>query len=234
MTTTTTSYSLLSIEEAALAAAERGFGLEAAPTPEAGTRGRVYIRRDLGIGSFGVNAFYQASSGTFVVGEHDETGPGTSGHEELYVVVEGSCTFTVNGDEIDAPRGTALFVGDPAIRRLARATSDGTIVLVVGGRPGEAFRPGPGEALGPFFRLYRSGDYEGALAACRAALESHPTDALILYNTACLESVLGRPEPALEALEAALEAWPGYREEAAGDTDLSPLHDDARFQALVA
>ena len=232
--TTADTYSVISLDDAARAAADRGFGLETSPGPDAGTRGRVYVRRDFDIGSFGVNAFYQASSGSVLVGDHDEIAPGTSGHEELYVVVAGGCTFTIDGEQVDAPRGTAIFVRDPATRRSARATEDGTIVLVVGGRRGEAFTVGPGEALGSFFRRYRAGDHEGALAACREALESHPTDAMILYNTACLESVLGRPEAALQALEAALAAWPGYRKDAAADEDLAPLRQDARFQALLA
>ena len=227
-------YSLIAIEEAAKEAADRGFGLEAAPAPEAGRRGRVYLRRDLEIGAFGVNAFYQAADGAPIVGEHHELAPGASGHEELYVVVEGSCAFVVDGEEVDAPRGTALFVRDPAVRRSARATSDGTIVLVVGGRPGEAFCPGPGETLGAFYRLYREGDHEGALAACRAALELYPDDAMILYNVACLESVLGHPEAAFEPLAAALAAWPDYKELAAEDEDLAALRGDARFEALLA
>jgi len=225
---------VISLEEAASAAAQGGFGLDAAPGPDAGRRGRVYVRRDLDIGSFGVNAFYQATSGAWVIGEHDELAPAASGHEELYVVVQGGCTFTVDGEEVDAPRGTALFVRDPAAKRSARATEDGTIVLVVGGRPGEAFRPGPGEALGAFFRLYRNEDYEGALSACREALEAHPGNALILYNIACLESRLGHPDEALEPLGESLAAWPAYKELAADDDDLASLRDDARFQALVA
>ena len=234
MATTKTPFSVISLAEAAAAAAERGFGLDADPDPQDGRRGRVYVRRDLDIGSFGVNAFYQSTSGAPVIAEHDEAGPGAGGHEELYVVVEGSCTFTVDGEEVDAPRGTALFVGDPASKRSARATEDRTIVLVVGGRPGEAFRPGPAEAMGPFFRLYRDGDYQGALSACREALELYPGNALILYNIACLESLLGRTEEALEPLGESLAAWPEYKNLAADDDDLAALRGDARFRALVA
>ncbi len=233
MTVADTSYSVISLEEAARAAADRGFGLETSPDPDTGIRGRVYVRRDFDIGSFGVNAFYQAQSGSIVVGEHDEAGPGASGHEELYVVLAGGCRFTVDGDDVDAPRGTAVFVRDTATKRSARATEDGTIVLVVGGRPGEAFTLGPGEALGPFFRRYRSGDIEGALTACREALELHPGNALILYNVACLESRLGRQEAALEALSESLAAWPAYRELAAADDDLAALREDPRFLALL-
>jgi hypothetical protein len=228
-----TAYLVILLEGAARAAAERGFGLETNPDGDTGIRGRVYVRRDFDIGSFGVNAFYQAMTGSIVVGEHDETGPGASGHEELYVVLEGGCTFTVDGEDVDATRGTAVFVRDPAAKRSARATEDRTIVLVVGGRRGEAFKVGPGEALGPFFRNYREGDYEGALAACREALELHPGNALILYNVACLESRLGRPDAALAALAESLAAWPGYRELAEGDEDLGPLKETDRFQALL-
>jgi hypothetical protein len=199
----TTSCAVLALDEAARAAARGGFGVQATPPPAAGRRGRVYVRRDLGIGSFGVNAFY------------------------------GGCTFSVDGEVVDAPQGTAVYVGDPAATRSARATADDTIVLVVGGRPGEAFRPGPGEALAAFNRLYRAGDHEGALAACRAALAEHPGNALMLCNVACTESRLGRPEAALEPLRDALAAWPAYRELAAAEDDLAALRDDARFQELI-
>ena len=234
MATTQTSYSVLALDEAATAAAQGGFGLEAAPGPEAGRRGRVSVRRDFDIASFGVNAFYQASTGAPVIGEHDEIGPGASGHEELYVVIQGGCTFTVDGEDVTAPQGTAIFVRDPAAKRSAQATEDETIVLVVGGRPGEAFRPGPGEAAVGFVRLYREGDYDGALAACRTGLEAHPGNALMLYNIACLENLLGHPEVALVSLRESFAAWPEYKELAVDDDDLATLRDDPRFRALIA
>ena len=234
MAATKTSFSVISLDDAGAAAADAGFGLGGPPDPERGRRGRVYVRRDFGIGSFGVNAFYQAMSGASVIGEHDELGPGSGGHEELYVVVAGGCTFTVDGEEVEAPRGTALFVADPASKRSARATEDGTIVLVVGGRPGEAFAPAPGESMTEFFRLYRAKDYEGALSVLGEALDEHPGNALILYNVACMKSLLGRPEESLEPLGESLAAWPPYKEAATADDDLAALRDDSRFQALVA
>ena len=57
---------------------------------------------------------------------------------------------------------------------------------------------------------------------------------MILYNVACLESLLGRPDEALEPLGESLAAWPAYKELAAADDDLAALRDDPRFQALVA
>jgi len=232
--TTTTPFTVISLEEAGAAAAANGFGMGGPPDPDTGRRGRVYIRRDAGIESFGVNAFYQADGGAFVIGEHDELGPAGSGHEELYVVVAGDCTFTVGGEELDAPAGTAIFVSDPATKRSARAKEDGTIVLAVGGRPGEAFKPGPIESISGFFRLYREKDYEGALAVLRSGLETNPGNAFILYNVACMEALVGRGEEALEPLAEALAAWPAYKELATNDDDFAALRDDPRFQALVS
>jgi hypothetical protein len=232
-TATASSYSVITLGEAAEEAAERGFGL-GAPAPEDGRRGRVALRRELEIGSFGVNAYYQAEQGAPVIGEHDELGPGASGHEELYVVVKGACTFTVDGDEVGAPSGTAVFVRTPAAKRGARATEDGTIVLAVGGTPGQAYKPGPGESMSGFFGQYREKDYDGALAILRKALDAHPGNALILYNIACMESCLGHADAVWEPLNGALATWPAYKELAAKDEDLEPLRSDPRFEALVA
>jgi tetratricopeptide (TPR) repeat protein len=230
MTATKASYSLISLAEAGPEAAEQGFGLGTSP----GRRGRVYLRRDLGIGAFGVNAFHQEVAGENVIGEHDELGPGANAHEELYLVIQGGCTFTVDEETVDAPRGAALFVPDPASKRSAVATEDGTTVVAVGGRSGEAFVLSPGEAMGDFYPLYRNGDYAGALAACKQALETYPHNALVLYNIACLETLLGRSEAAFEPLAEALDAWAPYKELAAGDDDLTALRDDPRFQQLIA
>src|SRR5262249_24688239 len=68
------------------------------------------IRKRLGIQAFGVNARTAREAGGRVIPEHDEA---PSGHEELYVVVSGRATFTVGGEEIDAPGGTLVFVPDP-------------------------------------------------------------------------------------------------------------------------
>src|SRR5262245_43856946 len=83
------------------------------------------IRRKLGIEAFGVNAWPTAEAGASVIQEHDED----SGHEELYVVVSGRATFTVDGDEIDGPAGTLVFVRNPKSKRGAVAAEPGTTVL---------------------------------------------------------------------------------------------------------
>ena len=89
------------------------------------------LRKVLGTTAFGING-YTAGPGDEVIEDHDETSAGSAGHEELYVVVSGAATFTVDGDEIQAPAGTLLSV-PPGTRRGATATEPGTTVLVIGG-----------------------------------------------------------------------------------------------------
>lgn len=218
MATTETSYRVLSL-------------------PEEGREGdgdRVFIRlrRTLDIGAFGASASYQAKAGEDVVGEHDELGPGADGQEELYVVVQGSATFTLDGEEIEAPQGTVVFV-QPGTTRKAVAASDETIVLSVGGRRGEAYRLPPGAELYDFFEHYKQEDWEGALAACHVALEKHPGNALILYNIACMQSMLGRGDDALATLRESIEKWPKFKENAQADDDFTSIREDPRFVALI-
>jgi mannose-6-phosphate isomerase-like protein (cupin superfamily) len=219
MATTETAYRVLSLPQEA----------------REGDGDRVFIRlrRPLDIGAFGAGAVYQAKAGEEVIGEHDELGPGSDRHEELYVVVQGSATFTIDGEETDAPHGTVVFVR-PEAKRHAVATSDETIVFAVGGRRGEAYRVPPGGELFDFFEHYNKEDYEGALAACHVALEKFPGNALILYNIACMQSKLGRDDEALETLRTAVEGWPQFKENAQGDDDFASLREDSRFLELVS
>lgn len=60
------------------------------------------------------------------------------GHEELYVVVRGHARFTIDGEDLDAPAGTLVFLPEPEAKRVATALEDGTIVMAVGGAVGEA------------------------------------------------------------------------------------------------
>ena len=218
MATTDTTYRVLSLPQEA----------------REGDGDRVYVglRRTLDIGAFGASAAYQAKAGEDVIGEHDELGPGADGQEELYVVVQGDATFTVDGEEVDAPHGTVVFVR-PGTMRKAVAKTDETIVLAVGGRRGEAYRLPPGAELHDFFEHYNEKDYEGALAACHVALEKYPGNALFLYNVACMESLLGRSDEALATLGTAIEGWPKFKENAQKDDDFTSLREDARFLELV-
>jgi hypothetical protein len=105
------------------------------------------IRSTLGIRAFGINAYAAEHAGDRLFNEHDETESfaGRQQHEELYVVLEGRATFTVDGEEVDAPARTLVFVESPASRRGAVAAEPGTSVLALGGPVGEAYEPGPWE-----------------------------------------------------------------------------------------
>ena len=107
------------------------------------------VRARLGISAFGANARIAHAAGQALVVPHDERAGGpyeTDGHEELYVVLRGHAVFTLDGEEIDAPAGTLLFVRDPAVVRSAVAREPDTAVIGVGAPPGRAFRPAPWES----------------------------------------------------------------------------------------
>ena len=59
-------------------------------------RARFGVRGRLGIQAFGVNAF-RAAADVPIVREHRENGLGSSGQEELYVVLDGHAVFDVDG-----------------------------------------------------------------------------------------------------------------------------------------
>jgi len=213
--------------------AQRVLSIPQKAREDEGDRTFVGVRRTLGIGSFGANAIYQAKAGEELVNDHDELGPGSTGQEELYVLVQGSATFTVDGEEIDAPHGTALLVL-PDSKRSAVATSDETIVLVIGGVPGEAYRLGPMQSAEGFFDKYNAKDYAGALEATNRGLEAYPDNALLLYNVACMSALLGDREAALTALAESVSKWEPYKELAREDDDFVSLRDDPKFVELIA
>ena len=120
--------------------------VEPYPGPTEGLQGWLPLRHTLGVEAFGVNAWLGRDEGDEVIEEHDELNEDPAdNHQELYIVIEGHATFTVDGQEVDAPRGTLVFVEDPAIVRHAVARSPGTTILAIGATPGKAFTPSPWE-----------------------------------------------------------------------------------------
>jgi tetratricopeptide (TPR) repeat protein len=190
------------------------------------------VRRTLGIGAFGINA-YTANAGELVVEEHDETGAGAGHHEELYVVVTGRATFTVDGESFDAPVGTMVLLDDPKERRGARAVEDGTTVLAIGGERGRPYRVSPWEFAFAGTPAWKAGRYGEAEALLREGLAQYPDNPSLLYDLACLDALQGRSDEALEHLRTALEAQPKFKDYAVKDPDLASLRDDPRFTELV-
>ena len=86
------------------------------------------IQHHLGLGAFGVNAL-GGDAGTVLVAEHDER---ASDQEELYVVVEGSVAFTLDGETRQVFGVSFVAVPDPTVRRSAVAAEDGTLLLAIG------------------------------------------------------------------------------------------------------
>jgi tetratricopeptide (TPR) repeat protein len=191
------------------------------------------VRTHFDIQSFGVNAYIAEEAGVEVIGEHDELGENAGKHEELYFVSSGHAAFTVNSDEIDAPAGTFVFVRDPAAKRKAIAKEAGTTIVIVGGKPGEAFTPSPWERTSEGLVHFANKDYEKAAEVYESFLAETPGNAGFLYNLACAESLLGRKEDALQHLRQSVEVDAVFKRNALEDPDFDAIRDDPEFSAIT-
>jgi tetratricopeptide (TPR) repeat protein len=193
-----------------------------------GGRGEwIPIRRTLGVAAFGVNA-WAGDEGAELISEHDEV---PTGHEELYLVLNGHATFTVDGESVDAPAGTLVFAHDPVVKRGAVAASDGTTILSIGAKPGEAFRVRPWEVSSDVFPLLDRGEYAEGKRLLEDALRESPDEGVHYYNLACAEALLGERDAALDHLRHAVEREDRFAGYAQDDEDLASLRDDPRFPA---
>jgi tetratricopeptide (TPR) repeat protein len=174
------------------------------------------IRRRFGIRAFGTNAYTAENTGDWVVEEHTEE---TLGHEELYVVMRGRARFTLDGEEIDAPAGTLVFLPDPSVKRMAVEEEDGTVVLAVGAKPGEAFTPSAWEW---YFQAYEQPTEQGIETLQRGIAEDGERGPLY-YHLACLEARAGRLDDARTHLDRAFELDPRLLEHAENDDDLKEV-----------
>ncbi len=177
------------------------------------------VRRRFGITAFGTNAYTASKAGQDVVEEHTER---TLGHEELYVVLAGRARFTLGGEELDAPAGTLVFIGDPEVKRHAEALEDGTTVLAVGGAPG-LHEPSTWETFFAAYAYADEGELARGLAELETGLSAKPDEPTLLYHLACLTTRAGRLDEARGYLDRAVEIDPKLAEWAATDDDLAPL-----------
>jgi hypothetical protein len=99
------------------------------------------VRRHFDIRAFGVNGITGDAGDEMVEPHHeaDDEVNRTNGHEELFAVMSGHAVFTVDGEFVDAPAGTLVFVRNPGLIRSARATVDATAILAIGARPGAPY-----------------------------------------------------------------------------------------------
>jgi hypothetical protein len=184
------------------------------------------VRRPLGVTAFGINAYTAANAGDEVVEEHTEE---QLGHEEIYFVHTGHAVFTVDGEEVDAPAGTLVYLDDVRQRRHAIAKEAGTTVIAIGGVPG-THEPSAWEYFFPALPAMRDGDYDTARGILTDALMENDAPG-VHYQLACVEALSGNADRALEELRIAVDGNERYREPARTDEDFASIRDDPRFPA---
>jgi mannose-6-phosphate isomerase-like protein (cupin superfamily) len=189
----------------------------------------IPVREHLGIHAFGINAFRHDKDG-LLINEHDEAG----GQEELYIVLDGTATFEIDGETVDAPAGTFLSVAPEARRK---ATGDGT-VLVVGGTVGQAYQAFDWGEAWPFhtesMTAYGEQRYGDALDAVRRGLERTPEQPGLHYNYACFATLAGETgDETFDHLKRSVELFPPFRGQARDDEDLVAVRDDPRFEEAL-
>jgi hypothetical protein len=186
------------------------------------------VRATLGIRAFGTNAYTASEPGLDVVEPHTENDE--LAHEELYFVARGRAKFTIDGEEIDAPTGTYVFVPDPASHRHAVAAEAGTTVLSFGGPP--TFEPSAWEWSFQAAAA-RKDDPARAREILAEGLAKHPESGGVRYELACLEAVAGNGDAAITRLREAIERDPSCAAYARDDDDFAALRDDPAFREIV-
>lgn len=189
------------------------------------------VRFHFGISSFGVNAFTAHQVGDRLINEHDESQEHDL-QEELYLVQRGRATFELDGERVDAPAGALVFAR-PGVKRTAFAEEPETTILALGGTPGQAYEPDGWELWAPLGALYQAGEYAEAADRGRVLVEAHPEYPALFYNLACVESLAGRTNDALEHLRRSVEMSERSRAYAKGDSDFDAIRDEPAFKELV-
>jgi tetratricopeptide (TPR) repeat protein len=184
------------------------------------------VRRRFDIRAFGVNAYTAREAGAQIVEEHTESRPG---HEEIYLVLRGRARFIVDGDEHELAAGQLVFVRDPQLRRGAVALDEDTVVLALGGKPGEPHRVSAWEAIFAAVPAARAENWDEAIRLHDEALAEQPDDPVLLYNLACMEARGGRRLDALLHLQRAVELEPRWAEAARTDSDFAAIRNEPGF-----
>ena len=81
---------------------------------------------------------------------------------------------------------------------------------------------------------YQRGNVKEALALTEKLSESAPQNALVMYNRACFNALLGNRDEALSWLEKSVDGGFHAPTKIAGDSDLDSLRSEARYQATLA
>ena len=189
------------------------------------------VRHHFGITSFGMTAWTGRDAGDRILNEHDEADVADQS-EELYLVQAGRAVFELDGERVDAPVGTFVFA-PPGVKRTAFAEEPGTTIVAIGGVPGKAYEPVGWELWAPIRPQYEAGENEVVVERLREVVDASPQYALLNYNLACLESLTGRTDDALEHLQRSIEMSERFRDYAKGDSDLDAIRNEPAFEELV-
>jgi quercetin dioxygenase-like cupin family protein len=98
------------------------------------------VRHHLGITAFGINAV-RKDEGATLIPEHDEA---QSGQQEVYLVLDGRAICVLDGEHIELEAGDLVAV-EPQVRRSIRAETSPTMLLAIGGSPGQPYEVGDWE-----------------------------------------------------------------------------------------
>jgi tetratricopeptide (TPR) repeat protein len=184
------------------------------------------VRRRFDVRAFGVNAYTSEEVGGQVVEEHTES---QLGHEEMYVVLRGGATFTLDGEDVDLDAGSLVHIADPEVKRVAVSRDPETVVLALGGKPGEPYTVSAWEAMFAAMPATRRGDWDEAIQLHEEALAERPDHPALLYNLACVEARAGRGVDALAHLRRAVELEPKWAAYARADTDFASIRREPGF-----
>lgn len=189
----------------------------------------VPVRRRLGIGAFGTNAFRASAAGEPVIEDHVES----PGQEELYVVVQGRAEFFIGEERVEANAGTVVFVPEPSVRRRAVALEAGTTVLAVGGWRARPYHSLPWEPIYLAQQFIRSGDWETAAETLEREAGEHLDTAIVQFRLACCHARAGRHDLALNELARAIEINPDMRQRAEREEHLEALHSHPTWASVM-
>jgi hypothetical protein len=177
------------------------------------------VRQALGTRIVGMGGYTADRAGQIVIEGHTESEDGM-GHEEVYVVLRGRATFTLDGTELDAPAGTFVAVTDPGVHRRAVAAEPGTAVLALGGPP--VFAPADSEWI-ERARPHLRTDPERAIRILDELRAVKPDGPVAEVAEAFKALASGDESKARAVIRALLKRRPDLQDVLAGDDDLEPL-----------
>lgn len=179
------------------------------------------VRSALGTRIVGMGGYTADRVGQVVIEGHTESEDGLQ-HEEVYVVLRGRATFTLDGTELDAPAGTFVAVTDPGVHRRAVAAEPGTAVLALGALP--TFVPSDSEWI-ERARPHLRSDPDRAIAILEDLRAAKPEGPVAEVAATFIALARGDDSAARAALAGLVARRPDLIPVLADDEDLEALLD---------